>query len=159
MVVSVMQGQNLTVTGVAVVTGPGPRGAHSRPKKGPQGAPKSPKKSPGKEAAQKRAVKAKEGVVCFLEKGRKEELDAKALMVIGSLCPISVEGVIRELRQGIIPKGAEALSSHHIWMCTLPVGQHQEGGVQTDGRTSGRMYIRMDVHTDGRTYGQTDIYM
>ena len=31
------------------------------------------------------------------EKGE-EELDVKALMVIGSLCPISVEGVIRGLR-------------------------------------------------------------
>jgi hypothetical protein len=28
------------------------------------------------------------------ERKRKEELDAKALKVIGSLCPISVEGVI-----------------------------------------------------------------
>jgi hypothetical protein len=32
-------------------------------------------------------------------------------MVIGSLYPISVEG----LRWGIDPEGAEALSSHHIW--------------------------------------------
>jgi hypothetical protein len=30
------------------------------------------------------------------KKGR--EIDAKALMVIGSLCPISVEGVIKGLR-------------------------------------------------------------
>jgi hypothetical protein len=37
------------------------------------------------------------------------KLDAKALMVIGSLCPISVEGVIRRLRWGIGPKGAVAL--------------------------------------------------
>jgi hypothetical protein len=41
---------------------------------------------------------------------RKEErkegrIDAKALMVIGSLCPISVEGVIRELRWSIIRGG------------------------------------------------------
>jgi hypothetical protein len=41
--------------------------------KGPQGAQRSPKKGPGKEVAQKRAVKAKEGAVCILEKGRKEE--------------------------------------------------------------------------------------
>jgi hypothetical protein len=40
------------------------------------------------------------------------EIDAKALMVIGSLCPISVEGVIRALRWSIGPKGVEALSSH-----------------------------------------------
>jgi hypothetical protein len=36
------------------------------------GAPRIPKKGPIKEAAQKRAVKAKE-LVCVLEKGRKEE--------------------------------------------------------------------------------------
>jgi hypothetical protein len=47
------------------------------------------------------------------EKKKMVKLDAKALMVIGSLCPISVEGVIRRLRWGNCPKGAEALSSHH----------------------------------------------
>jgi hypothetical protein len=49
------------------------------------------------------------------------KLDAKALMVIGSLCPISVEEVIRGLRWGISPKEAEALSSHHIWTFIPPV--------------------------------------
>jgi hypothetical protein len=38
----------------------------------------------------------------------------KVLMVIGSLCPISEEWVIRGLRWGIGPEGGEALSSHHI---------------------------------------------
>jgi hypothetical protein len=37
-------------------------------------------------------------------------------MVISSLCLITVEEVIRGLRWGIRPKGAEALSSHHIWI-------------------------------------------
>jgi hypothetical protein len=55
------------------VMGPGPMGARGGPGKGTQGAPNSPKKSPGKEAAQKRAVKAKKGQVCVLKKGRKEE--------------------------------------------------------------------------------------
>jgi hypothetical protein len=41
--------------------------------KGPKGAPRSPKKGFGKEAAQKRAMKTKEGAVCVLEKGRKED--------------------------------------------------------------------------------------
>jgi hypothetical protein len=44
------------------------------------------------------------------EEGEEEEKDAKALMVISSLCPILVEGVMRGLRLGIGPKGAEALS-------------------------------------------------
>jgi hypothetical protein len=48
------------------------------------------------------------------------QLDTKALMVIGSLCPISVEGVIRGLKWGTGPKGAKALSSHHIWTFILP---------------------------------------
>jgi hypothetical protein len=61
------------VTGVTVVTGPGSRGAQGGSGKDPRGAPKSPKKSPGKEAAQKRVVKAKESAVCLLEKGRREE--------------------------------------------------------------------------------------
>jgi hypothetical protein len=38
----------------------------------------------------------------------------KIVMVIGSLCPISVERVIRGLRWGIGPEGGKALSSHHI---------------------------------------------
>jgi hypothetical protein len=37
-------------------------------------------------------------------------------MVIGSPCPILVEGLIRGLRWGIGRKGAEAPSSLHIWM-------------------------------------------
>jgi hypothetical protein len=48
-------------------------------------------------------------------------IDAKVLMFIGFLCPISVEGVIRGLKWGISPKGAETLSSHHIWMFIPPV--------------------------------------
>jgi hypothetical protein len=54
-----------------------------------------------------------EGAICIEERNRKK-LDAKALMVIGSLCPISVEGVIRGLRWGIGPEGSKALSSHLI---------------------------------------------
>jgi hypothetical protein len=50
--------------------------------------------------------------------------EKKVLMVIGSLCPISVEGVIRGLRWGIGPKGSEALSSHHIWTLIPSIGQH-----------------------------------
>jgi hypothetical protein len=55
---------------------------------------------------------AKKQEISFLE--QRGELDSKALMVIGSLCPISVEGVIRGLRWGTGPEGSEALSSHHI---------------------------------------------
>jgi hypothetical protein len=54
-----------------------------------------------------------EGAICIEERNRKK-LDAKALMVIGSLCPISVEGVIRWLRWGIGLEGSKALSSHLI---------------------------------------------
>jgi hypothetical protein len=85
--------------------GPRPRGAGGGTGKGPQGASKSPKKSPGKEAAQKRAVKAKEGVVCVLKKRRKEE---KLIKVNGSwrpLGPYSVPGGPRKARrtgQGLI---------------------------------------------------------
>jgi hypothetical protein len=39
----------------------------------------------------------------------------KALMVIGSPCPISVEGDKR-VEMGISPKGGKALSCHDIWM-------------------------------------------
>jgi hypothetical protein len=63
------------------------------------------------------------------------KLDMKALMIIGSLCPISAEGVIRGLRWGIGPKGAEAFPSHHIkqyWM---------------DRRMDGHMYGRRDIQT------------
>jgi hypothetical protein len=49
----------------------------------------------------------------------KEGIDAKTLMVIGSLCPISVEGVMRGLRWGIGSKGSEALSSHRDVQCLL----------------------------------------
>jgi hypothetical protein len=69
-------------------------------------------------------------------------------MVIGSLYPISVEGVIRGLRWGIGPKGAEAFSSHHIWMFIPSVGQHGGGG-----GTDGYMYGWMDGGTYVRTYG------
>jgi hypothetical protein len=64
-------------------------------------------------------------------------------MVISSLCPISVEGVLRGLRWGIGPEGVKALSSHHIWMFILSVKQNLGGGrgVRTDGRTDG-----MNVH-------------
>jgi hypothetical protein len=56
------------------------------------------------------------------------KLKAKALMVIDSLCPISVEEVIRGLKWGIGPKGTEAFSSHHIWMFILSIGQHPGEG-------------------------------
>jgi hypothetical protein len=36
-----------------------------------------PRKGPRKEAARKRAVKAKVGAVCFLEKGRKRKKESK----------------------------------------------------------------------------------
>jgi hypothetical protein len=65
------------------------------------------------------------------------------IMVIGFLCPISVEGVIRDLRWGIGPKGTEAFSSHHIWMFIPSVGQHR-GGVY------GRTYICMNGCKDDR---------
>jgi hypothetical protein len=75
-----------------------------------------------------------------------EGLDAKALVVIGSVCPISVEGVIRGLRWGIGPKGGKALSSHHIWTFIPPtrlsLGKNLEGGYR-------RMYGWTDVHMDG----------
>jgi hypothetical protein len=51
---------------------------------------------------------------------RKIGMKTKALMVIGSLCPISVEGVLKGLRWGIGPEGGEALSSHHIWTFIPP---------------------------------------
>jgi hypothetical protein len=88
-----------------------------------------------------------------LTKGRKtKELDAKALMVIGSLCPISVEGVIKGLRWGIGPKGAEAPSYHHIWTFILSVG----GYIHTDRWTDGQMDRWTDVRTDGQTDGQNE---
>jgi hypothetical protein len=62
------QGRSQGSTGVTVVRGPraqgGPRGA-------PEGSPVGPRKGPRKEAARERAVKAKVGAVCLLEKGRK----------------------------------------------------------------------------------------
>jgi hypothetical protein len=66
-------------------------------------------------------------------------------MVIGSLCPISVERVIRGLRWGISPKGAEALSSHHLWTFIPSVGKHGgKGG-----------YIHMDGHIVVHMYGMS----
>jgi hypothetical protein len=53
---------------------------------------------------------------------RIKKLDAKALMVIGSLCPISVEGVIRGLRWGIGPEGAKLF--HLItYGCSFPMSK------------------------------------
>jgi hypothetical protein len=81
-------------------------------------------------------------------------------MLIGSQCPILVEGVIRGLRWGIGPEGGKALSSHHIWVFIPPacpfVGQNW-GGVNawTDGLTDGRT----DVHTDGQTNGLNGPYV
>jgi hypothetical protein len=49
------------------------------------------------------------------------EIDAKALMVIGSLCPISVLAVIIGLRWSIGPKEAKSLSSYHIWTFIPPI--------------------------------------
>jgi hypothetical protein len=51
---------------------------------------------------------------------RSIELSAKALMVIGSLWPISIKGVIRGLKWDIGPFRGETLSSHHIWMIIPP---------------------------------------
>jgi hypothetical protein len=61
-------------------------------------------------------------------------IDAKAFMVIGSLCPISVQGVIRGLRWGIGCKGAEALISSHMDVNSARpfIGQHKGEG--TDKR-------------------------
>jgi hypothetical protein len=59
---------------------PGPWGPGG-PGKGPQGSPRGPRKCPRKKGAQERAVKAKEGAVCVIEKGRKEE---KRIKVKGS---------------------------------------------------------------------------
>jgi hypothetical protein len=95
------------------------------------------------------------------------QLDAKALMVIGSLCPISVERVIRGLRWGISPDFGEALSSHHIWTFILPARPSirratSERGTdrwmdgwtdrRTDGQTDGRLDRQTDRRTDIRTY-------
>jgi hypothetical protein len=101
------------------------------------------------------------------------QLDAKALMVIASLCPISVEGVIRGLRWGIGPEGSKALSSHHIWTFIPSVGgvvcmygrtdiwTYGCTDIRTYGRTDVRMYGRTDVRTHGRTdvrtYGRMDV--
>jgi hypothetical protein len=59
------------------VTGPGAQKGPWVAGKSLQGPPISPRKKPGKKAAKKKVVKAKEGVVCVLEKGRKEEIGAK----------------------------------------------------------------------------------
>jgi hypothetical protein len=67
------------------------------------------------------------------------------LMVIGSLCPISVEGVIRRLRWGIGPEGGEALSSHHIWTFIPPAHPFIGRG----GAGYGCMYGCMDVQMYG----------
>jgi hypothetical protein len=66
-------------------------------------------------------------------------------MVIGSLCPISVEGVKW-------PE-AEALSFHHIWTLISSFGG---GGVCTDGGTEGRLDERTDGQTDRRTEKRMD---
>jgi hypothetical protein len=71
------QGQSQTVAGVTVVMAPGAQEGPWGPGKGPQGAPRSPRKGPGKEAAQKRAVKAKEGAVCVLKKEEKNNNESK----------------------------------------------------------------------------------
>jgi hypothetical protein len=55
------------------------------PGKGPQGHPRSPRKDPGKKATKKKVVKAKEGAVCVLEKGRKEEIIIKVMGSWGHL--------------------------------------------------------------------------
>jgi hypothetical protein len=91
-------------------------------------------------------------------------------MVIGFLCPILIEGVIRGVRWSIGPKGDKAFSSHHIWTFIPParpsVGQNLGGGYgrtdgRTDGRTYGHNYGHMDIqtygHMDIQTYGHTDI--
>jgi hypothetical protein len=56
-------------------------------------------------------------------------IDAKAFMVIGSLGPISVQGVIRGLRCGIGCKGAKALD---VNSARPFIGQHKGEG--TDKR-------------------------
>jgi hypothetical protein len=81
------------------------------------------------------------------ERGRQKfdsQLDAKALMVVGFLCPISVEGVIRGLRWGIGPKVAEAISSH---MDVHSIHRATTGrrGVCTDRQMYGRM-DGMNIH-------------
>jgi hypothetical protein len=59
------QGRSQGVTRVPVVMGPGAQGG------APEGFPGGTRKGPRKKAARERAVKAKVGAVCFLEKGRK----------------------------------------------------------------------------------------
>jgi hypothetical protein len=66
----------------------------------------------------------------------------KALMVIGSLCPISVEGVIRGLKWDIGPEGGEALSCHHIWTFIPSVRPPVRRAKSGEGG-----YICMDVLT------------
>jgi hypothetical protein len=104
------------------------------------------------------ARRTEQDLIGVLKKGRNKELDAKALMVIGSLCPISVEGVIKGLRWGIGPEGGKAFSSHHIWTFIPPacpfVEQNWGGGGY--GRPDGRMDGRTDRWTDGWTDGRMD---
>jgi hypothetical protein len=71
-----LQGRSQTVTGVTVVTGPRAQGGLWGAQ---EGAPRSPKKGPGKEAAQKRAVKAKE------RKGKKRKKMIKSKGVMAAL--------------------------------------------------------------------------
>jgi hypothetical protein len=80
------QGRSQGSTGSTVVRGPW-RG-------GPEWSLGGPRKGPRKEAAQERAVKAKVGAVCFLEKGRKKK---KKIKVKGSLGAL---GALRSQKRG-----------------------------------------------------------
>jgi hypothetical protein len=71
-------------------------------------------------------------------------------MVIGSICPISVEGVIRRLRWGIGLEGGKALSSHHIWpIRDVHSARPSVGQNLMDRCTFGQMDGQTDRWTDG----------
>jgi hypothetical protein len=77
--------------------------------------------------------------------------EQKSVNGIGSLCPISVEGVIRVLRWGIGPEGGKALSSHHIWPFIPPA--------RPSGKIGGGVlvtYVRTYVQTGGCTDVQNE---
>jgi hypothetical protein len=102
-----------TVTGVTDVTEPRTQGGLWGPGKGPQGAQRSLKKGPRKQAALKRAVKAKEGVVCVLEKGIKEE---KLIKVKGSWWPLGTPWAPRGPKMGPTqPRGAQGGQKDRTW--------------------------------------------
>jgi hypothetical protein len=84
-------------------------------------------------------------MLCKWKWRRKEITVVRAIVVIGSLCPVSVKGYYEGQRWGRSPKGCKALSFHHIWTFIPDIRRATLGKNVPNGCKDVHTY-RMNIH-------------